>query len=258
MNEPDIAQVKQRLAAIIDKERREAIAYSVLTVLSTPVFVMFASVLALLLLCFIVRAARYHIDAKGVYTCFNVFLAWMLVFVLRWSNPPEEPHKFDKTWLAGVGVFLFLIIMTYGTSLLETRSTLFGILYAGLGFLVLGLTGHSYMNKSLTNDTGQGVPHASLTLLIPGFVAMAYGEMTQGSWLWIPPDESQIHLAAWFLCKLAVEPDSAISRQSVPQRTLRLLSRLKLIRATQHHAVITSKGLDLVSPAIDIQYAVKE
>jgi len=258
MDEPDIAQVQQRLAAIITKERREAITYAILTVLCTPVFVMLGSMLALFLLLTIVQNADCHIKAIGIYTGFNGFLGWMVVFVLRWSNPPEAPRDFDKTWLAGVGVFLFLIFLTYGTPLLEIRPTLFGILFAVLGFLVLGLTGHSYMNKPLTNDTDPGDPRAALILLVSGFVASAYGEITKGSWLWIPPDESQIHLAAWLLCKLAVEPDSAVSRQSVPQRTLRLLSRLKLIRATEYHAVITSKGLDLITPATENQYTIKE
>jgi len=258
MDEPDIAQVQQRLTALIEKERREAIAYAILTVLCTPVFVMLGSMLALFLLLSIVRVANYDIDAIGIYTGFNGFLGWMVVFVLVFSNPPAESRKFDKTWLTGVGVFIFLIFLTYGTSLLETRSTLFRILYAGLGFLVLGLTGHSYMNKPLNDDTKQGDPRASVVLLVSGFVASAYGEITLGSWLWIPPDESQINLAAWLLCKLAVEPDSAISRQLVPLRTLRLLSRLKLIRATEYHAVITSKGLELVTPVTENQYTVKK
>jgi len=257
MNEPDIAPVQQRLTSLVQKERREAIAYAVLTVLCTPVFVMLGSLLALFLLLQIVRA-DHNIDAIGIYTCFNGFLGWMVLFVLRWSNPTDEPDIFDKTWLAGVGVFLLLIFLTYCTPLLEIRPMLFGILFAVLGFVVLGLTGHSYMNKPLTDNTDPGDPRAAIVLLVSGFVATAYGEITQGSWLWIPPDESQIRLSAWFLCRLAVEPDSAVSRQLVPQRTLRLLSRLKLIKATEYHAVITSKGLELVTPVTENQYTAKE
>ena len=38
MNEPDIGHVEQRLAVVLQKERREAIGYTVLTVLCIPAF----------------------------------------------------------------------------------------------------------------------------------------------------------------------------------------------------------------------------
>ena len=44
MNEPDLKEVEERLAGILFKERKEAIAYTVLTVLCTPTFLVLAGV----------------------------------------------------------------------------------------------------------------------------------------------------------------------------------------------------------------------
>ena len=45
MKEPDYKEVENRLAAVIDKQRKEVIGYTVLTLLCTPVFVVIASVM---------------------------------------------------------------------------------------------------------------------------------------------------------------------------------------------------------------------
>jgi peptidoglycan/LPS O-acetylase OafA/YrhL len=153
MNEPDVGQVEQRLAAVMKKERREAIGYTVIIVLCTPAFVL-ASLLGMIILFYVLGHPRYDIDALGIYTGINIFLALMLGFVLKRSNPPERPHEFDKTWLVGVIVFLFLLVLTYVTSLRVQFPLFFGILYGLLGFLVLGLLGQVQMNKPVTDDTG--------------------------------------------------------------------------------------------------------
>lgn len=93
MDKPDIRQVERCLVVVLKKKRREAIGYTVLTVLCTPTFVVLASLVALVLLGGVMRYADYDVDARGIYTGINVFLAYMMVFVLRYSNPPDEPHR---------------------------------------------------------------------------------------------------------------------------------------------------------------------
>lgn len=195
-----------------------------LIVLCAPFFVVLASLLGMFVLFYVLGHSRYDVNALGIYTGINIFLALMLVFVLRQSNPPEQPHEFDKTWLAGVGVFLFLLVLTYVTSLQVQFPLFFGILYSLLGFLVMGLLGHVQMKKPVTDDSGSQNVFLSFVLAVAGFIAMAYGELAHGSWLWIPPKPDEIRVAAWILCKLALETPKPIGKRMVPERILSLLS----------------------------------
>jgi hypothetical protein len=78
VNEPDINQVEQRLAETLKKEHREAIGYMVLIVLCTPAFVVLASLMGMFILFFVLGHSHYNIDAAGIYTGINIFLAIML------------------------------------------------------------------------------------------------------------------------------------------------------------------------------------
>src|SRR4030067_3525649 len=109
MDGPDIAQVEQRLAVVISESRRKPITYTVLTVLCTPAFVLLGSLVILFIMAHIFRIANYNIDARGLYTGFNIFLAGILILMLRYSNSPETPREFDKMWLTAVIVFLLLL-----------------------------------------------------------------------------------------------------------------------------------------------------
>ena len=64
MNGPDIGQVEQRLAAVISKERRAAISYTLLTVLCTPAFVVLGSLGILLWLPILQGIGRRRQDGQ--------------------------------------------------------------------------------------------------------------------------------------------------------------------------------------------------
>jgi hypothetical protein len=251
MKEPDIKRVEQRLEAVLDKARREAITYTVLTVLCTPAFVAIASVVAWLLLAHIFMWGHWDGGASSMYMGINIFLAYMVVFVLRYSNPPEQPHEFDKRWLVAVGVFLFLLILTYATGFREQFPVFFGIVYAVMGFLVLGLLGHVQMNRPVTEDFEREHFFVSLLLAVSNFIVMSYGEITHGSWLWIPPKPDEVRVCAWILCKLAVEESWPLDSGTERRRLLGILARLKLVEVTEHRLKLTVKGLDFVT--MDIQ-----
>ena len=241
--------MEQRLAAVLNKERREAIAYTVLTVLCTPAFVAIASVVAWLLLTNIFMWNYWDGGASSVYTGINVFLAYMIVFVLKYSNPPEEPHEFDKRWLAGVGVFLFLLILTDVTGFREQFPVFFGIMFAVVGFMVLGLLGHVQVNRPVTEDFERKHFFVSLLLAVSNFIVMSYGEITHASWLWIPPKPDELRVCAWILCKLAVEGTWPLGSRAEQRRVLNILGWLKLVRVTEDGLALTAKGLDFVQMA---------
>ena len=261
MSEPDVAYVEQRLAAVIRAERREAIGYTLLTVLCTPVFVLAAGLVVLLILGYMLYLADYEIetvDAKWLYTGVILFLASMLISVLRGSEPPEEPQMFHRTWLAAAIVFFVPLVLTYGTNLSEQAPLAFAIVFGVLGFAVLSLLGRVQMDQPLPDDTDDGNMLESFILALSAFVAMSYGEVTRSSWLWFPPKPDEIRIAAWILCKLATEKNTLIEARPVPRRILNMLSRLKLVQERDRKLRITLKGHDLVTESSKVESAAKE
>jgi len=258
MNGPDIGQVEQRLVAVISKERQKAIRQTLLIVLCTPAFVALASLMALFVLVYFLRFADSDIDTRGIYTGMNVFLAIMLIFVLRCSNPPEEPHEFDRMWLAAAIVFILPLALTHATGLPERIPVLFAILYALLAFLVLGLLGQVQIEQPVHDDSDHQNPFASLILAVFGFIATAYGQMLRGSWLWFPPTTDELRLGAWVLCSLALENASPLEARAVPKRILNMLSQLKLIQVRGRKLKLTLKGQDLFTADSETEYAAEE
>ncbi|MHC4115925.1 MAG: hypothetical protein ACYSWO_00310 [Planctomycetota bacterium] len=54
-----MGQIEQRLVAVLRRQRREAIGYSVLTVLCTPFFVALIGLAVVIIIAFIFSVARY-------------------------------------------------------------------------------------------------------------------------------------------------------------------------------------------------------
>jgi len=251
MNEPDLQEVEKRLVAVLEKERRKAIGYTVLTILCTPAFVAMVSVVIFLVFVDVFRQTDYDMESSAIYMGFNIFLAYMIVFVLRQTNPPEEPHEFDKGWLAGVGLFLILLMLTYVSGLREWLPVFFGIVYAIFGFLILGLLGQVQTNRPVVEDTSRHNVFMSLVLAVSGFIVMSYGEIMFSSWLWFPPKPDEVKLCAWILCKLAEERNWTLSNRAEYERIVRILARLKCVKITENKLQLTTKGLDFVTMGIN-------
>jgi hypothetical protein len=249
--------VEQRLTAVIATERGKAIRSTLLIVLCTPAFVVLASLVGFLVLAYVLRFADYDIDARGIYTGMNVFLAIMLISVLRQSNPPEEPHEFDRMWLAAAIVFILPLGLNHGTGLPEQVPVLFAIVYAIFAFMVLGLLGQVQIEQPAKDEGNSEKAFMSFLLALSSFITTAYGQMLHNSWLWFPPEPDELRVAAWILCKLAIEKGTTLETRSVPKRVLTMLFQLKLIQLTERKLELTLKGEDLVTADSEIKYVVK-
>jgi hypothetical protein len=246
VNEFDIGKVERHLAAMVEKERREAIAYSVLTVLCTPAFVALAAFFVGVLVAYLFRHMWSDLNATLFYTGFNVFLASMLVFVLTRSSESYMEFEFHGMWVAGAIVFVLLLILTYGTSLRERVPVLFGVGYMVGGLLVLGLIGQ----VRLPDHTVGTDAESSFILAVPAFIVAAYGELLSASWLWLPPKSHEIRVGVRVLCRLMDDQADPLHISAVEDRVMTLLSKLKLARQTDQGLMITAKGLDLVKTAV--------
>ena len=250
MSQPDTGQIEKRLAEILYKERRQAIGYAVATVLCTPVFVVLAGLAVLIILSYIFYISDndylYRTDMIGLYTILNVFLALMVVTVLKHTFSPQEEYEFDISWLVAVVIFLLLLFLTYATKLPERVPVGFGIIYTVTGFFILGLLGRDYLSLPVAEYEDRNHPFYTFILVVTGFIAMSYGELLNGSWLWIPPKPDEVRVCAWILYKLALEEGVSYRDSSVPKRVLYILSRLKFVRARDGMLELTQKGRELV------------
>ena len=247
MDEPDVSQIEKRLSEILYRERREAIGYTVLTMLCTPVFAAIVGLVSWIVVGFVLIRPNYDIDVKAFYTGLNFFLALMIVFVFKYTNPTEQPHDFNKNWLVAVLVFILLIFITYATKFPERFLIGFGIIYAGAGLFILGLLGKVFAEGPYIEYDNREGQLFSLILALMSFVVMSYGELFSGSWLWIPPKPDEVRVCAWILCTLALENNMPLHRSSsVSKRVLYILYRLKYVQVKEGILELTSKGRDLV------------
>jgi hypothetical protein len=256
VKEPDLKDVEKRLTVTIGKERKEIITYTLLTLLCTPVFVILAGIVVLLAFAFIAYFSTrsntdFFLSASGIYTCLILFLGYMIIFVLRYSNPPEEPHEFDLGWLAGVVLFIALLIFTYGTNFQKIYPVFFAIVYTATGFIILGLVGSAFMNNPVPEESSTPEILRSLILLGSAFIAMSYGEIFRGSWLLFPPKQEEIYASAWILCKLAMKNTWRLGNRKEERRVLSILGRLKFVKMTENKLRLTAKGWDFVMLGID-------
>ena len=243
-----IEAIERNLAAMLEKQRRDALAYTVLIVLATPVFVAIIALVVMTMVGFVVthlHGVRIT-NAVAFYTTTNAFLAYMIVFVLVNANRARDDFRLEATWIAGVTLFVILMAATYATPLPQTHPLGFALAYIAMGLVVLGLVGQ----VKLPDDIAQ-MPQGEnlflvLTLAVSGFVVTAYGQIVGSSWLWRSPKSDELRLGAWLLCKLAADPDSAVSSDAVTGPMTDLLVRLQLIGVTSGGAALTAKGLAFV------------
>jgi hypothetical protein len=254
MEQPDIESVTRSLEAVLQKERREALVYTLLTVLCTPAFVAIASlVIACAALYFLRRPIWPIHGAVAMYTGVIIFLAWAIASVP--INAQRSPTGFqpDRTWLAGAAVFLALLVVTYATSLQENHPLLFGVVYVVLSFLALGLAGQTQLNHSPPDVLRQEPRIEGFLLAAAGFVVAAYGELLSASWLWVPPKPHEVRVAARVLCRLAAESDRPLGTDTVEDRVVRLLSRLRLTEVMKRQLRLTPKGSDFLRTSAKVQ-----
>ena len=245
--------VERRLAAVLEKERRDAIGYTVLTVLATPLFVAMAALVVMMATAYVFHLQGVQIpNATAFYTATSAFLAYMIVFVLINAHRSRDQFEFEPVWIAGVALFLVVLAATYATPLPQVYPVGFALAYIVTGLLVLGLIGQVELPADVAQMPQKGEHFLlALILAVSGFIVTAYGQIARSSWLWAPAKPDEVRLGAWLLCKLADDPDGTMSGDAVKGRIVDILVRLKLIGVTEAGAALTHKGLEFMRAAAD-------
>ncbi|MBN2589548.1 MAG: hypothetical protein JXA96_06785 [Sedimentisphaerales bacterium] len=250
----DINQIEQRLSDLLEKKRKEAISYSIVTIIAMPCILVVLSFITLLIFIVIVHDMSMEREATliDIYTFLNCYLALMILIILRHTFMPDAKSQFDKTSVVSIVIYFFLLFLTYGIKLPLTAPVFFGIIYAILGFSILGLLGRIYFDLPLyayeqyDEDSSMRDVFNSFVLLISGFIFRAYGEIFSNSWLWSPPNKETIRVCAMYIQKISQEKTFFARDSEVERPILNILFRLKFIERKENLIQLTSLGLDLV------------
>ena len=115
------------------------------------------------------------------------------------------------------------------------------------GLVILVLMGSAYMNNPVPEESNTENPILSFLLLVSAFIAMSFGEISRGSWLFFPPKPDEIRVSAWILCKLAMDNTWRLDSRNEQRRVLSILARLKLVKMTNNKLRLTSKGRNFIT-----------
>ncbi|HVR87334.1 MAG TPA: hypothetical protein VMU54_23620, partial [Planctomycetota bacterium] len=152
---PQPADIKALLSKAISAERWDALLFSILTIILTPVFAAIAVIVILYGMdsrnnsqaLLSSRSQRvWPWDGMRWINGFNIFLYSTLGgFFLRTGNDARHSWKTLLWWLAASGSVAFLSLLCYSSSLRETDPRLFWILYGAAGLGTLGFLGVGYV-----------------------------------------------------------------------------------------------------------------
>ena len=253
MSTLDVDVIERELRQVLEQERRDALEYTVLTVLATPAFVALAAgAVAMLVACVFLYSGNLGnrlFEPVTFFTMVNLFLAYMIVFVLVQSNRDLAEFTFDKFWMGGVVLFVLLLVLTYGTYFLQAAPLAFGLVHAVIALIILGLLGQVRLPPDIAEMPEGEHTLLALLLAVSGFVVSAYGQIGRGVWLWRLPTDDQIKVGAWLLGKMAVDPDRAVGSDAMRGPIVDVLVRLDFIGVTEAGAALTPKGLEFVRAA---------
>ncbi len=262
---PDPAQIRSKLLASVGAERRDALLFSILTIVLTPAFVALAVFITLVAVHKMGYGESQVLwDAKALVHGTTMFLLVSCgAFFVRPDDHPGTEIR-DLLWL-GLGVVLLAIILllTYVSELRTESPRVFWPLYGGLVIATLGLLGRGYVPRDhyyvrpgewswddspVEREIEQAGFWFGFASAFPGLILGSYGNIFGSGWLWQGLSERGAWLGAEVLHALgARDAKSADGRlRAAPSkesgRVVRWLVRLKYIRRSDRTLELTSEG----------------
>lgn len=257
----------QALERSIGEARRNALVFSVLTVLLTPFLMAGAAVGLVFALGF--SHHRHHSMSLDLYhgplsflTSLDALIALVVAVSLCDRRGGKSPRPLEA--LAAVAGVVGLFVFSQSD---RPHDASFWIVYAVLATATLGLAGRAYVPDDgyyLGLCSGLSLNHSSLqhqrdhahwaagfAVLIPGILADAYGSIFGSLWLLRPTTRKELAVATGLFQAVAAEDaellrerQGAAGRRAVP--ALRLLHQLDLVQPGRARLHLTGRGRDLV------------
>ena len=192
------------LRETIDKTRREAAVFAVLTVILTPIIVAAATLVLIFTLVFVDLPLIDHIGyGRSIVTGVNLSLAFMAASYFLKPKEPYHRHSSDEAWLLiALVLYCTLLLLSYGTDLPQSHPIGFWSLYLGMALTMLGCIGYAYephedyylgwcagpllIDDPFTIQDDIDRAHVSLgfAVALAHMVLTSYAEIFGSTWLW--------------------------------------------------------------------------
>lgn len=235
------------LRAILDKERHDAVVFSLLTVILTPVFIILGVILIMYALIYVDLPLIDHLGYRlSIVTGVNLAIGFMVVSCLLTPKARDNKSQFDILWVAiALGFFCMLLILSYETSLAQSNPPLFWLIYLLLAFSLLGCIGHAYEPRddhylgmkqgpaivdnpfTIKDDIDRAHFYLGFALSMSCLVLESYASIFGSTWLWRRLKEPELSVAVALLTALSVN-DAACAKSSL--HSLNKSSALNLVR----------------------------
>ncbi|HXX94214.1 MAG TPA: hypothetical protein VEN81_11315 [Planctomycetota bacterium] len=265
---PEPGEIRRRLEEAVQAERKDALTFSVLTVILTPAFVAVAV--------FILLVALHQLTwgpagrGGGIWSggaLVNgtaLFLgAACVAYCFRGSGQPGF-GKEEVAWLgAAIGGLAGLLLLAYGTPLREAHPGAFWPLFWGITLVLLGILGRGYVPRDhdyvrpgewnygesmFETEARETNFWLGWVVAFPRLLLGSYGDLFGSLWLWEGMGEGAAQIAVDVLGAVGRgDPKAALDRvrRAPPAesgRALRWLARLKYVRFLDRGWVLSSEG----------------
>jgi hypothetical protein len=269
LHPPD--EVERDFRAAFAAERRDAVVFTLTTLLLAPLFLGLA-VLGVVFVAGSSRVARHVTTGdrglhRALATAITAGLIWL--FIAFFASPrPGRRTKQDLAWVLGaMACVAATLLLTYATPLPTEWPVVFWLAYAALAITMLGLLGHAYeprddyylgwaggrMDDPFTfrDDLDRGHIALGCATAIPRLLFGSAAGIVGSSWLFRGLDDAEIRGAAELLHALGAHDGPAVERalrrpaESLA-RLLRALDKMKLVRRREGRLELTTDGEKLV------------
>ncbi len=260
--------LRAKLLDLCAGARRDAIVFTFLTVLLTPIAVALFILTLLFALAFVDLPVIDHLGyERSFVTGVNLCLAFMgASYFLR----QHRRSAGDSAWLlAAAGIFAGILALSY-TSLSTTHPVWFWLLYLVLALVMLGCIGHTYeprddyylgwtfgpflMDDPFTIEDDIDRAHIGLGFAVSmsQLVLESYGAILGSRWLWRGLLESELADSVAVLQGLAAQDSVGVTAhvRALARRSaidiVRALAKLELITIDKGRPKLSIKGREFL------------
>ncbi len=265
-----VTHIHDKLDEAVSADRKDALIFSVLTVILTPIFILGAIFILLAGIAYSDLPLVDHLGyrdsfAYGV-TCSMVFL--FMAFFIR-PKAQWRVKASDIFWVGSAIVALgVMCLLTFTTNLAQESPGFYWTVFGILALTMLGLLGHAYVPHddyytgwyggmwdnpfTLEDDIDRAHMSLGFATAIPRMLMGSYGEIFGSLWVWKGLTGFELQRASEVLHALGCHDSKRAQSmlQGTDKKTgahiARALSKLKLVRPGRDGLSLTSDGEKLV------------
>ncbi|GFO63997.1 hypothetical protein [Geomonas paludis] len=260
--------LRSRLREAYQGARHDALVFAALTVLLTPVAVVFFLLTLLFALALVDLPVIDHLGYRAsLITGANLSLGFMAASYFLRPKEAYQQKSDDSMWLLiGGGLFCALLSLCYLTQLSASHPAWFWALYLLLALVMLGCIGHAYEPHddyylgwtfgpvlidnpfTIKDDIDRAHIGLGFVVAVSHLILESYGSIFGSRWIWSRMGESEITASVTLLQRLAVQDSSGVvallhdlERKSAAD-VVRALVKLDLVSMYKGRPKLSTKG----------------